>query len=231
MRAPLSSILSYIDAMKKALVFGATGLVGGHVVRLLQQDARYSEIHVFLRRSAPFEGGKVHTHVVDFTNLDEVRDSIQGNELFCCLGTTIKVAGSQAAFRFVDYELPVALAKIAAQQGVKSFLVVSAMGANSASSVFYNRVKGDMERDIAVYPNMRIGIAQPSLLLGERAESRLGERIGSAVMGFFDFMVPDKYKAIKGETVARALIAIANDAPKGTVFTSDVLTVLGAGKG
>src|SRR5262249_6245579 len=142
-------------------------------------------------------------------------------DVFCCLGTTIKVAGSQAAFKKVDYEYPATVAHLAHQQGAKQFLIVTAMGANKSSMIFYNRVKGEVEEAVKKIPFQAIHIFQPSLLLGERKEHRAGEKMGEFFMGLTSalFIGPlKKYKAIEGRAVAGAMVKCANENSKG-VFT------------
>jgi uncharacterized protein YbjT (DUF2867 family) len=216
--------------MKTAIVFGATGLVGSAVVRQLQSDPRYAKIHLFVRREAGFSGEKIVQHLVDMAVPENWASDIVADEVYCCVGTTIKQAGSQEAFRAVDYAIPVRLAEISAKNGVAKLLVVSAMGAEMKSSVFYNRVKGEMERDvqqIAQHTNLAVRIVQPSLLLGNRAEYRFGERVAATLMRAFDFMIPAQYKAIHVETVARAMVRLANEDALREVFTSDSLLILG----
>lgn len=216
--------------MKKAIVFGATGLVGSAVVRQLQDDSRYGEIAVFVRRKMPVEGEKIQQHIVDMAQPETWAEAIRADEIYCCIGTTIKQAGSQTAFQAVDYEIPVRLAEIAAKNGVAKLLIVSAMGAEPKSNIFYNRVKGEMERDvqqIARQSSLLVRIVQPSLLLGNRTEYRFGERVAATLMTVFDFMIPAKYKAIHVETVARAMIRLANEDALREVFTSDELLALG----
>lgn len=203
-----------------AVVFGATGLVGGHLVRLLATDARFSSafsgITLVGRRPSHHPSlDKAGTplpvveRVADLT-ATSTYDSVFSNAVvFCCLGTTIKRAGSRDAFRMVDVTLPATLARAASKGGATKFLLVSAVGANASSRVFYNHCKGEAENIVASYTFPKgVVVVRPSLLLGERAESRVGEKLGATVLGPLAplFVGPAaKFRPITAETVARAL--------------------------
>lgn len=204
---------------KTALVFGATGLVGRSLLRLLEQDARYAEIVAFSRRELASTSGKTRVEVVPLDRPAEWETRVQGDAVYCCLGTTSAKAGSREAFRAVDYGLPVALAGMASRNGVGTFAVVSSMGANPRSPEFYTRTKGEMERDIALHPIPRQVIVRPSLLLGDRAEQRFGEDVGRALNALLDPWLGRvwkgwaRYRGIHADTVARAMIELA-EAPE-----------------
>ncbi|MDX2285131.1 MAG: NAD-dependent epimerase/dehydratase family protein [Bacteroidia bacterium] len=200
---------------KTALVFGATGLVGRSLLRLLEQDARYAEIVAFSRRETGSASGKIRHAIVPMERPAEWETQVRGDVLYCCLGTTSAKAGSREAFRAVDYGLPVALAEIASRNGIGTFAVVSSMGAHPRSPEFYTRTKGEMERDIALHPIPRQVIVRPSLLLGDRAEQRLGEDIGKTLNRLLDPWLGRvwkgwaRYRGIHADTVARAMIELA----------------------
>jgi uncharacterized protein YbjT (DUF2867 family) len=213
---------------RTALVAGASGLVGGFLLDALLEDPRYREVHSLGRRPLPRQHPKLVQHTVDFARLGgEALPSAQ--EAFCCLGTTIKKAGSQEAFRAVDHDAVLAFAKAAKKAGVQRFLVVTALGANPRSRVFYNRVKGEVEQALAGMGFESLVIVQPSLLLGERAESRPGEHaaiLASRLLA--PLLRPLASRPIEARTVARAMAALAHDAPKGTrVVPSGELQQLG----
>lgn len=215
---------------KIALIFGATGLVGGHLLRELMEDSRYKTIHIFSRREMKSPSDKVVVHVVDFKKPESFRHLIEGDELFCALGTTIRKAGSKQDFLFVDYEIPVYLAAAASKNQVGKFLIVTSMGADAKSFFFYNRVKGQIEAAVQKYSFKQVAILRPSLLLGEREEQRLGEDIGKLMMNIFSPLMigpARQYRAIAGKTVAKAMVAIANSPQQQVIFSSDELHKLG----
>lgn len=160
---------------------------------------------------------KVEAHVVDFDGLAAHEELFAVDQVLCALGTTIRVAGSQQRFRQVDYEYPLAAARLGLEQGATHYLLVSALGANARSRVFYNRVKGQLEAAIAALPYRSVTVARPSLLLGPRAEYRLGEQIAKR----FAFLVPSKYKPVDAHAVAATLVRAAKeDAPGWHVIES-----------
>lgn len=165
-----------------ALLLGSSGLVGSHLLTLLLNSPHYATVHSLVRRPSGRVHEKLEEHVVDFDRLAASADAVRGNDVFCCLGTTIKVAGSQEAFRKVDLTYVVDAAATAQRNGASRFFVVSSIGASTRSSSFYLRVKGEMEETVARIPFASVGILRPSLLLGERKESRIGERIGAVGM-------------------------------------------------
>jgi uncharacterized protein YbjT (DUF2867 family) len=211
---------------KTALLFGASGLVGSYVLKLLLNSNRYSKVIVFSRQKLILNHPKIENHVIDFDQLEKYKKLITGNDLFCCLGTTIKKAESKEAFRKVDYEYPVRLAEIANQKKVGCFVVISSLGANSHSSVFYSKVKGEMEEAIKRNFRNKKVIVRPSILFGERTESRMGENIGKVVVKLFGVFMAGflkKYKGIHAETVATSMISLANCINRKIVFESHEL--------
>ena len=217
--------------MKNALIAGATGLVGGYVLRRLLTHPSYSRVEILVRRESPIRDPKLTQRIVDFARLDAGVLGIAPDEIFCCLGTTIRKAGSEEAFRRVDYDYPLALARLAKAVGAGKFLTVSALGADPKSAVFYNRVKGEVEQAIAASGLPAAYFLRPSLLLGPRAESRPGEKIGTAVAKLIAPLLIGglrKYQPIHADTVAAAMVYVANhDVPAG-VIESDAIARLAA---
>ena len=212
---------------RTALVAGATGLVGSHVLDLLLDDQHWSHVITVGRRITARQHAKLEQRVRDLGQLETMSDLPRVDDLFCCLGTTIKQAGSQPAFRQVDYDFVVGLANAGLRAGATQFLLVSAIGADPASRVFYSRVKGETETAIRGLPYQAVQIFRPSLLLGERPEFRLGERIAmlaAPVLAPLLFSRLRRYRPIQAATVARAMVTIAHDAPRGpNVFEYDAM--------
>jgi len=212
---------------RTALVAGATGLIGGHVLDLLLADAHWSRVVTVGRRTTPQRHDKLEQRVLDLGALETASDLPHGDDVFCCLGTTIKQAGSQQAFRLVDHAFVVGLGRAGLRAGGTQFLLVSAIGADPESRVFYSRVKGETEAAIRQLAYQGIQIFRPSLLLGERAEFRLGERIamlGAPVLPALLFGRLRRYRPIQAATVARAMVTIAHEAPRGpNVFEYDAM--------
>ena len=190
-----------------AMVVGATGLVGREVLAALLADNSYTSIHSVGRRALDLQHPKLVQHVVDFKALPTLP---KVNDVFIALGTTIKVAGSQAAFRAVDFETVVAVARAARASGATKLGVVSAMGADFRSTVFYSRVKGEMEDALTQIGFDSLVIARPSMLAGHREAlgqpARMGERIALAVSTVLKPLIPANYRSIQARDVAHALI-------------------------
>jgi uncharacterized protein YbjT (DUF2867 family) len=197
---------------KTALIVGASGLVGSFCLRLLLQSNRYDKVIAVGRKALPMQHPKLRQLVVDFEKLDIYKHSLIADDIYCTLGTTIKQAGSQDNFYKVDYTYVVKLAAITSANFASQFLVVSSLGANANSNIFYSRVKGQMENTVKPMPFLGVHIFQPSLLLGNRQEKRIGEKIGTFIMTRFDFLFLGplkKYKAIYAEEVAKAMLYAA----------------------
>ncbi len=194
---------------KSVVLVGATGLVGAECLRLLLAEPAFERVTVLARR-APMgvpPAPKLAWHVVDLEHPEPHADLLAGDALICALGTTIKQAGSKQRFRAIDHDIPLALARLGAARGLRDFLLVSAMGANPRSRVFYNRVKGELEEALAALPLRSLTILRPSLLLGERKERRFGERLAQRLA----FLFPGRYAAIPARAVAAALVRLAKE--------------------
>ncbi|MCB0491177.1 MAG: oxidoreductase [Cyclobacteriaceae bacterium] len=210
--------------MKVALLAGGTGLIGSQLLQLLIMDEAYSTIKCLTRNELPISNSKIEVIHTNGDNLAELASSLTADDVFCCLGTTIKKAKSKEAFRKIDFDYPLNLAKVSKAGGAKQFLLISALGADPSSSVFYNKVKGEVEEAIAEVGFEGYHIFRPSLLLGERAEERSGEDAAKIFFKLFGFLVPGKYKAIDSSKVARAMVAKAKLSEMGTsVSESKVL--------
>ena len=195
---------------------GATGLVGREVLAALLADKRYRAVHVLGRRAPPSTHPKLHVHSVDFAHLGKLPEA---DEVYIALGTTIKVAGSQQAFRAVDFDAVVAVAKAAREAGATRMGVVSAMGANAKSSVFYNRVKGEMENALSKLGYASLVMARPSFIEGDRAAlqqpGRSGEGLALLAMRALRPLIPANYRVIPAAQIAQALLQAVQQAKPG----------------
>ena len=191
------------------LLAGATGLVGGECLRILLADPAFDPVVVLARREIPMENPppKLQTHIVDFDRLSTHAPLFAVDQIICALGTTIKQAGSRERFRRVDLEYPIEMARLGLEKGARHFLLVSSLGADARSRVFYNRVKGELEEKLLALPYRSITIVRPSLLLGDRKEFRLGEEIAKR----FAFLIPGNYKPVRASAVAAAIVGAARE--------------------
>jgi uncharacterized protein YbjT (DUF2867 family) len=207
--------------MKSAVVLGATGLVGSFIVQGLVADPSYQRIHLLLRRPWPGpESAKLRVGIADFSRPSDAFDQIalddsqdlSKTEFFCALGSTLKNAGSESAFRAIDFTAVVEFAREAKLRGVAKAFVVSSLGANARSSVFYSRVKGECEEALRQLNFAELHVFRPSLLLGARNEFRLGEKLAQGLSKFlpFSFLGPlSKYRPIHASRVAKAMLEVA----------------------
>jgi uncharacterized protein YbjT (DUF2867 family) len=207
---------------RSALLVGATGLVGSFVLRRLLADPAYGAVTVWARRPLALHGPGLRTEIFDFEQLGSHK--VESEDVFCCLGTTMKQARTQQVFRRVDHDYPVMLAQAAARGGAKRLLVVSALGADPRSRVFYSRVKGEMEAAVHAAGVPRTIFFRPTLLSGPRDEFRLGERVGQAVGDLLGPLL-GKYRPIQADVVAAAMIKAAlADAPSGIIESDQIRT-------
>jgi uncharacterized protein YbjT (DUF2867 family) len=196
---------------KTALIAGASGLVGSYLLRMLLQSDRYAKVIAILRKPLPLQHPKLEQKIIDFDKI-AVTPGLIADDVFCCLGTTMKQAGSKANFYKVDFTYVVELAKVTSQQFASKFLVVSAMGADAGSVFYYNQVKGQMEEAVQKLPFTAVHIFRPSLLLGKRQSVRIGEKVGEALFAGLKFAMVGplrKYRAVHARTVARAMFQAA----------------------
>ncbi|MBL8523096.1 MAG: oxidoreductase [Betaproteobacteria bacterium] len=205
-----------------AIIAGSTGLVGRHLIEQLLASPRYSQVHAIGRRAPSIVHEKLHVIASDLQSIPTLPSV---DDAFCCLGTTIRKAGSQAAFRAVDFDMVINFAKAARQAGAKRFLVVSSLGANTKSAVFYSRVKGEAEQALQEIRFESLTFLRPSFLIGERAEARAGERLGiKAFSAVAPLMIGPmrKLRPIRAQDVAAAMVSGADrEAPGEKVMESD----------
>ena len=201
---------------KTATVLGATGLIGGHLIQLLQDDPDFETIRAIVRKPIAFDHPKTELKLVNFDDYESVKLAIDGSDaVFCAIGTTQKkVKGDKDAYRKVDYQIPVNAAHFCAETGCPTFILVSSVGAASDSSNFYLKLKGEVEDQVKRLAIHSVSVFRPSMLTGDRKEFRLGEKIAQPLLTFFGFMLIgkwEKYHAIDAHSVARAMIQSAKD--------------------
>ncbi len=215
--------------MRTAVIAGATGLIGGYLLERLLAHPAYSSVIVLARRTIAREHPKLDQRVIDFDALPSI-ELPAGADIFCALGTTIKTAGSQEAFRKVDFTYVHELARAGARAGAARFLVVSSIGASTTSRAFYLRVKGDMEAAVTRERYEAIHIFRPSALMGERKEPRFGERVGVALNRALALLMIgslSKYRPIEADAVAAGMIGAALSDMRGThIHTFDEILAL-----
>ncbi|MFC9542483.1 NAD(P)H-binding protein [Lysinibacillus sp. NPDC056959] len=216
--------------MRAAIVVGATGLTGTSLVEQLCENDEYVSVTVIARRAPAFTHPKLEVKIRNLDTLEE-KDIELAHELYCCIGTTIKKAGSREQFEKVDFEYPLTMASLAKKRGIPHMLVITAMGANEKSPFYYNRVKGKLEHDLMELGLQRLSIIRPSLLVGEREEFRLGEKAGEKVLKLAKPLLVGPLKrsrAIEASQVAKAMIVIAlyGDKQSVTIYPSQELAQL-----
>jgi uncharacterized protein YbjT (DUF2867 family) len=200
---------------RTALLAGSTGLIGNQLLHLLLEDPGYDKVIALSRKPLALTHQKLQNVVLEGDQLKQ-HSNLMAHDVFCCLGTTIRQAKTKEAFRKIDYDYPLELAKTVHANGAKQFLLVSALGSDKNSRIFYNRVKGEVESAIAAVGFNSFHIFKPSLLVGPRKEQRSGEDAAKVFYKIFGFLIPKKYKGIESIKVARAMLAKAKENQTGT---------------
>ena len=215
--------------MKTALVFGSSGLVGSHVLNQLIQHSNYSKIKLFVRSSIKVNDRKIELIQTDFNNLEQHREEMMGDECFFCIGTTKKNSPDKNEYQRIELDMPKQVAQIAKSNNIKSYFFVSSGYANSKSSGDYLKYKGLVEEEILSLGFSKVGIMRPSFILGDRKEFRLGEKIGIIIFKLLNplFIGPlKKMQSIHSETIAKAMIKLANENNNQKIFESDQISDL-----
>jgi uncharacterized protein YbjT (DUF2867 family) len=196
-----------------ATIIGATGLIGGYLLEELLQDNQYDTVRILIRRPIELTHTKLEKKLVDFSDTENFRLALEGSDVvFCAIGTTQKkVKGDKEAYRKVDYDITVNAARFCKLNGCEMFVFVSSVGANSQSNNFYLKLKGEIEEAVQAVGLKSVHIMRPSLLVGDRKEFRLGEKIAQRVMPVFSFLMPKKYRPVKARDVARQMIGIVKN--------------------
>lgn len=218
--------------MKTAIVFGSTGLIGGHLVNQLIQDNYYTKIKIFVRSQTSINNEKVEVINIDFNNLGNHKTEITGDDCFFCIGTTKQNSPDKNDYQKVELDIPKEIAQIAKANSVKSFIFISSIYANPNSSGNYVKFKGLVEEELKRLNFSKLGILRPSFLMGKRKENRLGETIGIFAFSALSpllFGPFKKMRPISSENVAKAMIKIANSNLEKTVFESNEIVELTSG--
>jgi len=217
--------------VKTALIIGSTGLIGSQLLYLLLESPDYGKVITFVKRDTRIKHPKLTQHIIDFDKPETYKELVVGEDFFCTIGTTIKKAGSQKAFRKVDLQYPRQFAAFALHNKVKHYLIISSLGANANSGNFYLKTKGEIEDFLKDCNFESTSVLQPSLLLGNRIEFRLGEKVGAIFMKTLSFLFLGnlkKYKPIESKTVAKALLKMAQINNTGfKVYESDAIQEIG----
>jgi len=212
---------------KTAIILGATGLTGSILLQKLMDNERYTTIKLFSRKKVERLPSKVEQFVGDILELENFKKDFIADDVFCCIGTTAKKTPDKSLYKKIDFGIPVTAAKLSKENGIATFLVVSAIGANANSTIFYNKIKGEMEQAVLSTKIEKTHIFQPSIIGGNRQEQRIGEKIGLVV---FKMLQPlflgklRKYRITEAEDIAQAMINLANSTSTKTIITSDQIT-------
>jgi len=206
---------------KKAIILGATGLTGSHLLALLLNDSNYDCVKVFTRKKLEISHPKLEEHVVDLLKLSDQSNEFKADVVFCCIGTTKAKTPNKALYRAIDYGIPVEAAKLCKQNYINQFIVISALGANPESKVLYSQLKGEMERDVLAQQIEHTHLLQPSLIVGNRNEKRMGEDFSKIFMKLFGFLIAARYKMIEANTIAQAMVQLARTPSEEYVIPSD----------
>ena len=206
---------------KTAVVFGATGLVGSHLLQHLLNDQAYTRVIAVSRRNIGFKHAKIQTVITELTSIDRVGEELWGDCYFCCVGSTFKQTPNRSAYYAVDHDYPVKAAKIGKVLGVKTFILISAVGANQLSGNFYIKMKGETERDVAMSGIAHIGIFRPSLLTGNRQTPRLIERMSALLMKVINPILQgasSRFRSIPANQLAKAMVAASHHTHPGVTI-------------
>ena len=212
--------------MKTAIILGATGLTGGKLLELLLNDPNYTKIKLFSRSSVGISDPKIEEYLGDMFNLNDFKGQFTGEEVFCCIGTTKSKTPNKEFYKKIDFGIPKSAALLAKENGIKTFIVISALGANAKSPIFYNRIKGQMEEAVLQMQISKTHILQPSLIGGKREERRIGEWIFKQLMKVANLVMAGplkKYKSIHPISIAKAMVWIANNEYERVRIPSDVI--------
>ena len=222
---------NFKNMSKSAIVLGATGLTGNILLKMLLDDERYNHIKVFGRNSCNIKHQKLEEYIIDLFELDHYASKFKAEEVYCCIGTTKSKTSNKDTYVKIDYGIPVAAAKLCKTNNIKTFVVISALGAKKKSKIFYNRIKGKMEAAVLEQHIPITYILQPSLITGKREEFRLGEYVMGLIMGIFKPLLRlgelKRYQPIHPETIAKCMVWVTNNSHKSGRIKSKEIHELG----
>lgn len=211
---------------KTAILLGATGLTGGKLLEILLEDDEYSEIKLFSRSSVGISHPKIKEYLGDMLRLDDFAHEFTGDVVFCCIGTTKSKTPDKDFYKKIDFGIPKSAAILAKRNGIQTFIVISALGANPRSRVFYNRIKGEMESAVLEEHLPNTYILQPSLIGGKRKEKRMGEWIFKQIMKLMQIVLVgplDKFRSISPETIAKCMVwLVRNEYPEVRIPSDEI---------
>ena len=199
---------------KTAIILGASGATGKEVLKILLEDHRYSEIKLFTRSSINLTHPKIKEYITDLFELENLKSDFTADEVYCCIGTTKAKTPDKEVYKKIDYGIPVTAARLCKENNIKTYIVISAIGANINSSVFYSRTKGEMQQAVLENGILNTHILQPSLILAERNDKRIGEKIASGIMWLLNpllFGNAARYKSISAKDIAKAMVWLCNN--------------------
>ncbi|HLT33100.1 MAG TPA: NAD(P)H-binding protein [Aquaticitalea sp.] len=217
---------------KTAIILGATGLTGNLLLQTLLADDRYGHVTLFSRSTCTLKHPKLTEYIVDLFQLEHYKDKFRADEVFCCIGTTKTKTSNKTIYSKIDYGIPVAAASLCTENGIETFVVISALGAKKKSKIFYNRIKGKMEAAVLEMNIKHTYILQPSLISGDREEKRIGESIMKFVMSMLKPILRlgdlKRYQPIHPQTIANCMVWVANNAyPSGRIKSKTIQEIGG----
>ena len=211
---------------KKAIILGATGLTGSHLLQLLLKDTDYDLVKVFTRNKLTISHPKIEEHVIDLLKLSDYAEEFTADVVFCCIGTTKAKTPDKTLYRAIDYGIPVEAAKLCKQNAINHYIVISALGANAKSKVMYSRLKGEMQCEVLAQEIEHTHFLQPSLIVGNRKEKRTGEDFSKQLMKIVGFLIPPRYKMIQAKTIAKAMLQLASNPNKEQIIPSEEIKLI-----
>ena len=218
---------------KTAIILGGTGLTGRLLLNRLIADDRYTSIKLFSRKASGNSSPKIKEFVGNILQLEHFKNDFTADEVFCCIGTTSTKTRDRVIYKAIDFGIPFTAAKLAKENNIPTFLVISALGSNTKSKIFYNRTKGEMEQAVLDQKIPNTYILRPSLIIGERDKMRFGENLAAVMMKLFSVFLQGraiKYRAIEADCIAEAMIKLANSLPGMEIVNSDLIQKLGSEK-